>query len=409
MYAMLRSPEQIVFGRGQRHRIPHLVAQRGTRAFIVVDPFLADAPDIAALRDAMTDLGIQSVLFSDVVPELPVHAISAAASAASEFGADVFVAVGGGSSIDTAKMAVVLAAHGGEVSDYYGEGKVPGPVPPIIAAPTTAGTGSEVTPVAVITDPVRESKVGVSSPYLIPTVAVLDPELTLSCPPAVTAASGADALCHAIEAYTAVKGDPASTASPRVFMGSTALTDLLGLEAVRRLAAGLVRAYRTPDDLEARSLTLYGALLAGLAFGTAGTAAAHALQYPVGAVTHTSHGIGVGLLLPYVMAVNAPARQAELAEVALALGAEPASEAELAEQAPLLVRTLMTDIGIPASLAELDFPRDRLPWAAEESLKARRLADNNPVPLTAETALRILEAAYEGSLTSPPSATGGNR
>lgn len=409
MYAVLRSPEQIVFGRGQRHRIPDLVALRGSRAFVVVDPFLADAPNILALREGLTAAGVDSALFSDVVPELPVAAISAAARAAADFGADVFVAVGGGSSIDTAKMAAVLAAHGGEVSDYYGEGRVPGPVRPIIAAPTTAGTGSEVTPVAVITDPVRESKVGVSSPYLIPTVALLDPELTLSCPPAVTAASGADALCHAIEAYTAAKGDPAATKTQRVFMGSTPLTDLLGLEAVRRIAAGLVRSYRFPDDLEARSLALYGSLLAGLAFGTAGTAAAHALQYPVGAVTHTAHGIGVGLLLPYVMAFNAPAREAELADVALALGAEPAEPAELAAQAPVLVRRLMSELDIPASLADLGFPRERLAWAAEEGLRARRLADNNPVPLTADTALRILEAAYDGSLEKLLAPIGGTR
>nr|WP_040568920.1 iron-containing alcohol dehydrogenase [Microbacterium yannicii] len=409
MYAVLRSPGQIVFGRGQRHRIPALVAQRGTRAFIVVDPFLSAAPVVRDLREGLAAAGVASEVFDQVVPELPVSAIATAARAAAAFGADVFVAVGGGSSIDTAKMAAVLAAHGGEVSDYYGEGNVPGPVPPIIAAPTTAGTGSEVTPVAVITDPVRESKVGVSSPHLIPAVAVLDPELTLSCPPGVTAASGADALCHAIESYTAAKGDPEATASARVFMGSTALTDLLGLEAVRRIAAGLVRAYRAPDDLEARSLTLYGSLLAGLAFGTAGTAGAHALQYPVGAVTHTPHGVGVGLLLPYVMAVNAPARQAELAHIALALGAAPADEADLALQAPRLVQELMSDLDIPTSLADLDFPRERLAWAAEEGLKAKRLADNNPVPLTAESALRILEAAYDGSLTTLLAPIGGTR
>ena len=409
MYAVLRSPRLILFGTGQRRSIPRLAAARGSRALVVVDPFLSETPDITRLREELAALGVQSQLFDEVVPELPVAAITKAARAARDFGADLFIAVGGGSSIDTAKMAAVLERHGGEVSDYYGEGRVPGPVAPIIAAPTTAGTGSEATPVAVITDPVRESKIGVSSPYLIPDVAVCDPELTLSCPPAVTAASGADALCHAIESYTAVKGRTDDSASDRVFMGATSLTDFLALEAIRSIAAGLVRSYREPGDLEARSLTLYGSLLAGMAFGTAGTAAAHALQYPVGAVTHTSHGVGVGLLLPYVMAVNAVSRERELADVALALGAEPAPVADLAAQAPILVRDLMQQLDIPVALADLGFPRERLGWAAEQGITAKRLAENNPVPLTLDRAREILEAAYDGSLDPLLARTGDTR
>ncbi|MGK3952411.1 iron-containing alcohol dehydrogenase [Microbacterium sp. I2] len=409
MYAVLRSPEEIVFGRGARRAVSALVAARGSRALIIADPFLADSVEIGELRTELEAAGLRSALFTDVVPELPVSAILSAVRAAADFEADIFIAIGGGSSIDTAKMAAVVLAHGGDVPDYYGEGNVPGPIAPIIAVPTTAGTGSEVTPVAVVTDPARESKVGVSSPYLIPAVAVCDPELTLSCPPSVTAASGADALSHAIESYTARKGEVGDLASSRVFMGASALTDLLGLEAIRCLAAGLAQAYRQPDDIQARTLTMFGSLLAGLAFGTAGTAAAHALQYPIGAVTHTSHGVGVGLLLPHAMALNAPARQQELADVARAMGAGDKPVNELADAAPQLVRDLMTQIGIPHTLEELGFPRDRLDWAAEQGTHAKRLADNNPVGLTVEAARAVLEAAYAGTLSFDPETLGASR
>lgn len=396
MYAAFRSPGEIFFGAGQRRTIPAQTAQRGSRALIVADAFLRDSPLLAEMCEGLDAAGVVWEIFTDVVPELPTPAIAAATGVARRFRADVFVAVGGGSSIDTAKMAAVLLAHGGDVSDYYGERRVPGPIAPIIAAPTTAGTGSEVTPVAVVTDPMRQSKVGVSSPHLIPAVAVCDPEMTLSCPAVVTAASGADALCHAIESYTAIKGEGRGEEDTRVFMGSSLLTDFLALEAIRRIARGLPRAYRDPGHLPARAETLYGSLLAGLAFGTAGTAAAHALQYPIGALTGTAHGVGVGLLLPFVMEFNRPHREEELAAVALALGAEPASADSLADQAPGLVRRIMRQIGIPGSLAEIRFPQERLEWAAIEGVKAQRLAENNPVPLTVDAAQRILTAAYQG-------------
>lgn len=409
MYAAFRAPGEIIFGPGQRRAIPTQAALRGTRAFIVADAFLADSPLLTELGAGLDAVGVAWEVFTQVVPELPTHAISAASAAAGAFGADVFIAIGGGSSIDTTKMAAVLLAHGGEVSDYYGERRVPGPVAPIIAAPTTAGTGSEVTPVAVVTDTRRESKVGVSSPYLIPSVAVCDPEMTLTCPAGVTAASGADALCHAIESYTAVKGRGEPANAGRVFMGSSLLTDTLALEAIRRIAEGLPRAYREPGDLDSRAQTLYGSLLAGLAFGTAGTAAAHALQYPIGAVTRTPHGVGVGLLLPFVMEFNRSVREAELADVAVALGAGPASPADLARRAPDLVRDIMRQIGIPGSLAELGFPEDRLDWAAAEGVKAQRLAENNPVPLTVEAARQILDVAFFGVRTPAPEQTTGGR
>jgi alcohol dehydrogenase len=337
-------------------------------------------------------------VFSEVVPELPVASVEQAVLEAAAFEADVVVAVGGGSSIDLAKVVALLLAHGGRPSDYYGELKVPGPVLPVLAVPTTAGTGSEATPVAVLTDPQRDNKIGISSPYLIPAVAICDPELTASCPPQVTASAGADALAHCIEAFTAIRREPGpGLAHDRVFLGRTELTDTLALTGIGHIATGLRDAFAHPSDCAARAHVMYGALLAGLAFGTAGTAAAHALQYPVGALTHTPHGVGVGILLPYVMEYNRPSREPELAEIARVFGGV-GENGELAAQAPGLVAAFLAEIGIPRTLRDIGLAEDRLEWAAAQALLAVRLSENNPEPLTEAGAGRILHAAFTGNL-----------
>ena len=208
-----------------------------------------------------------------------------------------------------AKCASLMLTHGGALRDYYGEFKVPGPILPVIAVPTTAGTGSEATPVAVISDASRTLKVGISSPYLIPAAAICDPELTMTCPPSLTAIAGADALTHAIEAFTAARrGTDAELAQKHVFIGKSALSDHFALLAIRLLGRSLERAYKTAADEDARADVMMGALAAGCAFGTAGTAAAHAIQYPVGALT-TRPRPRRRDVLPYVMTYN---RQASL-------------------------------------------------------------------------------------------------
>lgn len=396
MHAVLRSPREILFGAGQRHALPWVAARHGRRALVFADPHIAAGPDLAPLLEGLEGAGVAVVLRTDVVPELPTDHVQTAVTAAKELDADVVIAIGGGSCIDLAKIVAVMLTHGGAVEDYYGEFSVPGPTVPVIAVPTTAGTGSEATPVAVLTDVVRQVKVGVSSPHLIPAVAICDPELTYSCPPAVTASSGADALSHCIEALTAVSRQPsADLARDRVFVGRSELTDLLAITGIRHIAASLHRAYRDPLDVEARESMMYGALLAGLAFGTAGTAAAHALQYPVGALTHTPHGVGVGALLPYAMEHNASERRAELALIAAEFGADGA---DAAEQAPALVAAFLAAVGIPTTLAQIGFPFDRIGWAAEQGTRAVRLSENNAVPLTVQAATAILEAAYAGDL-----------
>lgn len=402
-FAALRAPREILFGAGQRTAAGWLTAQHGARAFVCVDPHLIGAPEVREVLASLTAAGVTTTVYSDVVPEVPTDVIGAAARAARAADADVVVALGGGSSIDLAKVVAVLVAHGGRVPDYYGEFRVPGPVLPVVAVPTTSGTGSEVTPVAVVTDTDRGTKVGVSSPHLIPVGAVCDPELTYSCPPAVTAAAGADALAHCVEAYTAVRrsADP-DLARSRVFLGRTEITDEFALAGLRHIVGGLATAHRDPGNASARASVMYGALMGGLAFGTAGTAAAHALQYPVGAATGTSHGVGVGVLLPYVMEYNRPHRVPELAQISRIFGMSGADDEELAAAAPGLVAEYLAAVGVPRTLESLGLPEDRIDWAAEQGPAAVRLAENNPEPLTADSARSILRAAWAGDLALVP-------
>jgi alcohol dehydrogenase class IV len=401
-FGLLRGPREVLLGVGQRRVLPAVVQGLGRRALVVTDPYLAAGPGLAELVDGLTASGVAVRVFDESAPELPLEQVPVAVDVSRRHDADVVIGFGGGSCLDLAKVLALLLAHGGQPDDYYGEGLVPGPTAPVVAVPTTAGTGSEVTPVAVVSDPTRTIKVGISSPHLIPAVAVCDPELTVSCPRAVTAAAGADALTHGIEAFTAVLRPPSPELSrERVFVGTNVLTDLFALEAVRAAAAHLQRACDVPDDLEARAGMMRAALAGGFAFGTAGTAAAHALQYPIGALTHTAHGAGVGALMPYVMAFNAADRVEKLGEIARAMGADggESDPVVLARAAVWAVADLLGSVGIPRTVADLGVPADRLRDMARAAMHARRLVENNPRPLDEESALVLLRAAHSGDLT----------
>lgn len=418
LFTGLRGPREIIFGSGQRRCLPGVLQKFGSRVFLCVDPHLVDHPDVVEVMDQIRGQGLDVALFADVVPELPIGTVDEAVAAAQGHHADVILAIGGGSSIDLAKVVACQLAHPGPLQDVFGEFNVPGPVLPLVAVPTTAGTGSEATPVAVLTDTERGVKAGVSSPYLIPTVALCDPELTLTCPAGVTAASGTDALAHCIESFTAIRRTPETGfMDRRVFIGASPLTSALALEGIEAVVTGLDTAYRQPEDLAAREQVMYGSLLGGLAFGTAGNAAAHAIQYPIGAETKTAHGVGIGLLLPYVMQYNSRARIPEFAQIATMLrshgtsgsqdirgatsgakAADNTSDAERAAEAPALVQDYLRALDIPQTLADIGFAEDRIPWAAEQGIAAARLSENNPVPLDAHGAESILRAAATGDL-----------
>ena len=382
-FAVLRAPSQVLFGVGMAAATGRVAADYGRRVLVITDPVIAGTPGFAAVVESLA--GLDVTIFPGAAVDVPSSAVAAAVSAADE--PDAIVAVGGGSVIDLAKVTALLLAHGGAPADYYAVQSVPGPVLPLIALPTTAGTGSEATPVAVITDPATEMKIGVASPHLIPRHAICDPLLTIGAPPVVTAHAGIDALAHAIESYMAAREQPSpELVLGRPQVGKNLLSDTLALTAAGHIFRNLARAVEDGSDLEARTGMLYGSLLAGIAFGNSGVSAAHALQFALGAATHTSHGLGTGLLLPYVMEFNRPARPAEIAELSSLMGDDAVSA----------VHALGLRIGLPKSLVEIGVERDDLRVMAEAAVGIKRLVDNNPAPLDAGALEAILDAAWHG-------------
>lgn len=398
---LLRAPRSVIFGPGQREVLGREVSSLGSTALICTDRRLAGSAELNSMIENLTGHGVRVEVWSETEAELPSENIAECHRAMAERGIEVVVGFGGGSCLDLAKAVALLLSHGGPLDRYYGEYAVPGPVLPIVAVPTTAGTGSEATPVCVLTDARRELKTGISSPELIPTVAICDPELTVSCPAPLTASAGADALSHLVESFTAIQRPASALAERRVFIGKNVISDHYARWGLQLIGSALPAAVEHPDDLAARSATMLAANAGGFALGVAGTAAAHALQYPIGALTHTPHGVGVGVLLPYVMRYNAPTRVAEFAEIGRLLGQTGDSETELALKGIEAVDAILTVIGIPKTLADLGLTEDRLGYVAEQGLVSRRLAENNPRPLNVEAMLRIVTAAYHGDRTLP--------
>jgi alcohol dehydrogenase len=384
-FAVLRAPSQVLFGAGMAAATGRVAASHGRRVLVITDPIIADTPGFATVVESLA--GLDVTVFGEAVVDVPGSAVDAALALGSAAEPDVIVAVGGGSVIDLAKVTALLLAHGAPLANYYALQSVPGPIVPLIALPTTAGTGSEATPVAVITDPATEMKIGVASPHIIPRHAICDPLLSIGAPPVVTAHSGIDALSHAVESFMAAREEPSpELVLDRPQVGKNLLSDALALSAAGHIFRNLARAVDDGSDLEARTGMLYGALLAGIAFGNSGVSAAHALQFALGAATHTSHGLGTGLLLPYVMEFNRPARQDEIAQLSSLMGGDAVSQ----------VHALGLKIGLPQSLADIGVARHDLRPMAEASVGIKRLVDNNPRPLDVDALEAILDAAWHG-------------
>jgi alcohol dehydrogenase len=384
-FAVLRAPSQVLFGAGMAAATGRVAAGHGRRVLVITDPVLAGTPGFATVVESLA--GLDVTVFGEAVVDVPGSAVDAALALGSAAEPDVIVAVGGGSVIDLAKVTALLLAHGAPLANYYALQSVPGPILPLIALPTTAGTGSEATPVAVITDPSTDMKIGVASPHLIPRHAICDPLLTVGAPPVVTAHAGIDALSHAVESFMAAREEPSpELVLGRPQVGKNLLSDALALTAAGHIFRNLARAVDDGSDLEARTGMLYGSLLAGIAFGNSGVSAAHALQFALGAATHTSHGLGTGVLLPYVMEFNRPVRPDETAQLSSLMGGDAVSQ----------VHALGLRIGLPQSLADIGVARHELRPMAEASLGIRRLVDNNPRPLNVDALEAILNAAWHG-------------
>jgi alcohol dehydrogenase class IV len=392
------SAGQLLFGRNAAQQLGEVATRLHLRRILIVtDPVLVKAGVAERVHIPLSEAGVRIEVFSEGEPEPSLRAAAECAAAAREFRPDAVLGLGGGSNMDLAKVTATVLAHGGEARAYVGDDKIPGPVLPLICLPTTAGTGSEVSAAAVLTDSDNHMKVGVLSNHLRPRVAVVDPLLTVSCPPKVTADSGIDALTHAIEAYTAVDNDsfPLPQGERTVYQGRHPFGDMLAEKAIALIGTYLRRAVTHGGDLEAREGMALAATLAGLAFSNVGVALVHALEYPLGGATHCSHGAGNGLLLPYVMAFNLPARRPEFAAIARLLGenTDGLREVEAAHRAVRAVEKLRAGIGTPQRLSELGVTEAQLRPFAEKAFAVKRILRVNPRPVTLEDMESILRSA----------------
>lgn len=376
---------RILFGKRSLSALGEVARETGARKYLLVaDPALETAGYVAEARTTLEHSGLEGEAFLGVEPEPYLDNADSAAKVGRDIGADLVIGIGGGSAMDTAKAASAVITNGGSAQDYIGLDKVEFPGVATIMVPTTAGTGAEVTFTAVFTNRETKAKGGINSPYLFPDVALLDPELTLGLPPDVTAATGMDALTHAVESVTS--------------RSSTVFTEALALAAVRLIGANLRRAVFHGRDMEARENMLMGSLLGGLALADAGVGAAHALAYPLGGHYRIPHGLANAILIPHVMEFNLPAAERSLALIAASMGECVAglTPRKAAAAAVDAVRTLCKDIGIPSNLAEIGVPRADIPVLVEGALKVTRPVENNPRILGNDEAAAIYERAFRG-------------
>jgi alcohol dehydrogenase len=397
--AFLRVPPTVAFGPGVARRAGEVASQFGRKVLVCSDRTVSEfVPAYDAVLDNLDRTGAETRVCLDAMPDVPIGSVIECFATLGHDPVEVIVAIGGGSVIDTAKLLALLLSHSGTLADYYGENEVPGPCLPVVAVPTTAGTGSEVSPVAVLTDPHDRVKIGIASSHLVPRAALCDPETTLSCPPTVTAYSGMDALVHALEAYLCPPRPDAWEAYPgEVFKGKNPLSDMFAASAVQALCPGLEQVLREPTNLGARTAVLFGSMCAGVAFSHAGTAGAHALQYPIGTLTGTPHGLGVAILAPYVLDYVKDHATVQLAELASMLGAPACSESDAATWMVDEVARIGKLLGIPTTLAAIGVRADDARRIAQDASKIVRLTKNSPRPLDVDDLETIVIRALRGA------------
>lgn len=381
---VFNTTKSIQFGAGNLSKLGELaLAAIGNRVFLVTDSGMMATGIVDRALDILKMAGIEAALFSDVEADPPEGVILRAAERARAAGAQGIVGLGGGSSLDVAKLVSLLAMGREALASVYGVGKAVGPRLPLILVPTTAGTGSEVTPISIVTTGASE-KMGVVSPVLLPDVALLDPELTYGLPAHVTAATGIDAMVHAIEAHASASAN------------NNPISRTLAIQALELMGRSLLRAVRNGKDEAARADMLLGSMLAGQAFANSPVAAVHALAYPLGGHFHIPHGLSNALVLPHVLRFNAEAAYEPY--VGLAPHAFPAlaslrGRERVAAFCEALAQ-LSRDCGLPQTLREMKITEDWLPRLAKDAMNQTRLLVNNPRPVTETDALAIYRAAF---------------
>lgn len=377
------SPNKVLFGIGASREIgKEAKVLGGTKVLIVTDPGVVNSGLVSSLRTSLEEAGMKVFLFDRVEPEPSASLVDESAQLTKENGIDIVVGVGGGSSLDIAKGASLLASNPGNVLDYCGMDLIPKRGLPKILVPTTAGTGSEVTRVFVLTDKRDNMKKVVFSNYAIPELALVDPMLTISMPSKVTADSGMDALVHAIETY--------------VSMNATPFSDLLASKAIELIAKYLPMAFAKGENIEARYHMSLASLFAGMAFASGGLGAVHALAYPLGTEYHLPHGRTNAIMLPHVMEFNSIGNRSRYALIAEMMGKKGVTidlRAGVAKAVEAVIQ-LLDDVQIPYHLKDYGIPKEAIPKLVEGGMKHARLFVPNPRDLREEDVEAIYTKAW---------------
>ncbi|OPY92078.1 MAG: 1,3-propanediol dehydrogenase [Syntrophaceae bacterium PtaU1.Bin231] len=368
-----RSPNLILAGFGAAEKLgPEAKALGAKSALLVTDKGVADSGIADTIKNILVKEGIGVEVFSQVKPEPDLECQDACIAAARQGKYDLIVGLGGGSAMDVAAVTAIMLTNPGKVTDYVGADLIKKPGIPTVLLPTTAGTGAEVTPNAVLSDPAAKGKKVLISPYILPRIAIIDPYLHVSMPPSVTSASGMDALAHAVESFTH-------------FTKATVITDVFAKEAMVMISRSIRTAVAKGENLEARYDMAIGSLFAGIALANAGVNGVHALSYPLGVEYHVPHGVANGLLLPYVMEFNAIGNIPKFAEIARCLG-EDVEGLPLVEQAYAAaeaVKAILKDMKMAHSLTDLKISVDAIPAMAKAAASNTRLLSVNPRAMTA--------------------------
>ena len=376
----VRFPGQIIIGKNALLKLVDEITNAGHTNVIIltIEPLL---PRIDPLKQQLEALGISVTVDTSIVQEPSFKDLERLMLSFKDTFADAVIGIGGGSVLDVAKLVAAQLDNTQTLNDIVGNGLLKGRRKKLICIPTTAGTGSEVSPNAILIDDSDNQKKGIISPYLVPDAVIIDPELMVSLPPAVTAATGLDALTHCLEAYTNLYAHP--------------LIDMYAYEGMKLIAENLVKAVTNGNDEDARTQLAIGSMLGGFCLGPVNTAGVHALSYPLGSMFHLAHGLSNALLLPYVMEYNMPAAPARYAAVARALGcANGPTDEETARAGINKIRLLIKQCDIQARLSEAGIDKQAIPAMAADAMKITRLLKNNPRPISLNDAIDIYKAAY---------------
>lgn len=370
-------PQNVVFGRGALKQLPDILqTENAASVFLVADKGLQQVGLVDKTKAILAEKGIACQEFIDLSVNPTVGNVETATEAFKASGCKSIVALGGGGPMDVAKSVAILVTYGGKITDYAGLGKVPGPVLPLIAIPTTAGTGSEVTASSVITDEKTHFKMAIISYNICPTYALLDPELVMTVPRSVAAACGVDAFIHAMEAYVS------KTSSP--------FTDAMGEHAMRMIGGNIRRYVASRDDEEAASNMLVGSMLAGLAFAWGKLGNIHAMSHPVSGFFHVPHGVANAILMPVIVEYNALADQGRYRVIydSITQGAK-ADEYFIPEMLVEELRNLNRELGIPEKLSDVGVMEDKIGVMAIDAMKSVNVVVN-----PRQTTIQDIEALY---------------